>query len=347
MNSAERVGLSVVIPIYNEVETLPELERRLCGVLDALPAPSEVILVNDGSQDGSLGLLRAWCQRDRRVKVIDFSRNFGHQVALYAGLRRAGGQAVVLMDGDLQDPPEVIPQMVERWRDHHDVVFAVRHKRKEGLLKRLAYAGFYRLLRSVAYLDIPLDSGDFSLLDQRVATVLREMPERNKFLRGLRTWAGFTQTSLPYERDPRYAGRTKYSLAKLVRLALDGIVSYSYVPLRVSYALGLLVSGSSFVLAAVYFVQRLLSEKPIPQGFTTLAILILFLGGVQLLSIGLLGEYIGRIYDEAKRRPEFVERELIGFGEDGSGRDLTAEAAENGGWARSFPPRSKWARTPA
>src|SRR5256885_17115959 len=167
------------------------------------------------------------------------------------------------------------------------------------------------------------------------------MPERNKFLRGLRTWAGFRQTSVPYERDARYAGSTKYSLGKLLRLAFDGIVSYSYVPLRISYVFGVLVSGASFVLAVTYFLQKLLSTKYIPQGFTTLAILVLFLGGVQLLSIGLLGEYIGRIYDEAKRRPEFVERELIGFGEDGSGRDLTVEAAENGGWARSFPPRSE------
>src|SRR2546422_4727416 len=222
------------------------------------------------------------------------------------------------MDGDLQDPPEVIPQMVERWREGHEVVYAVRRKRKEGLLKRVAYAACYRLLQRIAYLKIPLDSGDFSLLDHRVAAVLRGMPERNKFLRGLRTWAGFRQTSLPYEREARYAGQTKYSIAKLVRLALDGIVSYSYVPLRVSYAFGLLVSGSSFVLATIYFLQKVLAGKYVPQGFTTLAILILFLGGVQLLSVALLGEYVGRIYDEVKRRPEFVERELIGFNGDDS-----------------------------
>jgi dolichol-phosphate mannosyltransferase len=222
------------------------------------------------------------------------------------------------MDGDLQDPPEVIAEMVRRWHEGYEVVYAVRRRRKEGLLKRLAYAGFYRLLHAVAYLKIPLDSGDFSLLDRRVLAVLREMPERNKFLRGLRTWAGFRQTSLPYERDARYAGHTKYSLAKLLRLAFDGIVSYSYVPLRLSYAFGLIVSASSFALAVVYLGQRLFSQKYIPQGFTTLAILILFLGGVQLLSLGLVGEYIGRIYDEVKRRPEFVERELIGFdGEPG------------------------------
>jgi glycosyltransferase involved in cell wall biosynthesis len=305
--------LSVVVPIYNEVETLPEFECRLRRVLDGLPLSSEVILVNDGSQDASLDMLRCWSSRDSRVRVIDFSRNFGHQAALYAGLCRARGSAAVLMDGDLQDPPEVIAEMVRRWHEGYEVVYAVRRQRKEGLLKRLAYAAFYRLLHTVAYLKIPLDSGDFSLLDRRVVAVLREMPERNKFLRGLRTWAGFRQTSLPYERDARYAGHTKYSFAKLLRLAFDGIVSYSYVPLRLSYAFGLLVSGSSFALAVVYLGQRLFSQKYIPQGFTTIAILILFLGGVQLLSLGLVGEYIGRIYDEVKRRPEFVERELIGF----------------------------------
>src|SRR5437867_1471974 len=318
MTRAHDVDLSVVVPIYNEAETLPQLELRLGQVLDRLAVPSEIILVNDGSRDASLPLLRAWRERDARVRVIDFSRNFGHQAALYAGLCRARGQAVVLMDGDLQDPPEIIPQMMERWRECHDVVYAVRHKRKEGVLKRVAYAGFYRLLRRVAYLEIPLDAGDFSLLDRRVVAVLQSMPERNKFLRGLRTWAGFRQTSLPYERDARYAGHTKYSLTKLFRLALDGIVSYSYVPLRVSYAFGLVVSGMSFILAVVYLFQQLFSAKYVPQGFTTLAILILFLGGVQLLTVGLLGEYVGRIYDEVKRRPDFVERELIGF--DGAGR---------------------------
>src|SRR3989454_3490598 len=223
------VDLSVLVPVYNEQETLPELERRLGGVLDGLGLDCEVIAVNDGSADGTLALVRAWSGRDPRVRVIGFSRNFGHQAALYAALCRARGRAVVLMDGDLQDPPEVIPQMVERWREGHEVVYAVRRKRKEGLLKRVAYAAFYRLLQRIAYLKIPLDSGDFSLLDHRVAAVLRGMPERNRFLRGLRTWAGFRQTSLLYERDARYAGHTKYGLSKLFRLALDGIVSYSYV----------------------------------------------------------------------------------------------------------------------
>src|SRR3989442_14237749 len=230
-------------------------------------------------------------------------------------------------------------QMVEVVRECHEVVYAVRRKRKEGLLKRVAYAAFYRLLQRIAYLKIPLDSGDFSLLDHRVVAVLKEMPERNKFLRGLRTWAGFRQTSLLYERDARYAGHTKYGLSKLFRLALDGIVSYSYVPLRVSYAFGLVVSGMSFVLAVVYLFQKLFSAKYVPQGFTTLAILILFLGGVQLLTVGLLGEYVGRIYDEVKRRPDFVERELIGF--DGAGRRRSA-----GGFSPAYLPHRSRCSSP-
>lgn len=313
----ERTGcdLSVVIPVYNEEETLPELENRLTRVLEALGVTYEVIFVNDGSSDGSMQILRQLCSRDPRLKAINLSRNFGHQAALYAGIRRSSGRAVVLMDADLQDPPEVIPRLLERWKDGYEVVFAVRTKRKEGLLKRAAYGAYYRLLRSVSYVEIPLDSGDFSLMDRCVVDQLCRMPERNKFLRGLRSWVGFRQTSLVYERDARFAGEPKYTLKKLVKLAFDGIASYSYVPLRIAFVLGVLVSGFSFLLAAIYFLQRLLLDVYIPQGFTTLAILILFLGGIQLLSVGLIGEYIGRIYDEVKRRPEYIERESIGFGE--------------------------------
>jgi dolichol-phosphate mannosyltransferase len=203
--------------------------------------------------------------------------------------------------------------MLDRWREGYEVVYAVRKKRKESALKRAAYNGYYRILKAVAYVPIPVDSGDFSLMDRRIVDLVRSMPERNKFLRGLRAWAGFSQTSLEYERDARYAGETKYTLTKLARLALDGLISYSFIPLRLAYVVGALVSLGSFGLAGAYFFQRLFSDQFIPQGFTTLAILVLFLGGVQLLTIGVLGEYLGRIYDEVKRRPEYVERELIGF----------------------------------
>jgi dolichol-phosphate mannosyltransferase len=307
--------VSVVIPICNEFETLPELRRRLEEVLAAGDDAYEIIFVNDGSVDGSLERLTTYARDDARIKLIDLSRNFGHQAAMYAGLRRATGEALILMDGDLQDPPEVIPQLVSRWREGFDVVVAVRRKRKEGLWKRLLYAGYYRLLRQVAYIRMPLDAGDFSLLDANIVGLLKQLPERNKFLRGLRAWAGFRQTELEYERSARFAGEPKYTTAKLIKLALDGLISYSYVPLRISYALGLAVSVASFGLATVYFFQRLFSEQFIPQGFTTLAILVLFLGGVQLLSLGVLGEYVARIYDEVKHRPEYVEREVIGFNE--------------------------------
>jgi len=306
-------SLSVVIPIFNEFETLPELSRRLLAVFDGLACTCEVIFVDDGSVDDSLRRLRELAGADSRVRVIALSRNFGHQPALYSGICRASGDAVILMDGDLQDPPEVLPSLLSKWAEGFDVVFAVRRKRKEGLFKRVLYAAYYRLMQRVAYVQMPLDSGDFSLLDRRVAALLRSMPERNKFLRGLRAWAGFRQTGLEYERDARFAGAPKYTVLKLMKLALDGVISYSYVPLRISYALGALVSAGAFVLAAIYFAQRLFVDHYIPQGFTTIAVLVLFLGGVQLLSLGLLGEYVGRIYDEVKRRPEYVEGELIGF----------------------------------
>jgi len=309
----DRVCLSVGVPIYNEEETIPVLGERLRHTLDSLDVSTEVIFVNDGSRDGSLPLLRELAEVDSRFKVIDFSRNFGHQAALYAAMKQSSGDAVVLIDGDLQDPPELIPKLLEKWNEGFDVVYAVRRKRKEGFFKRTAYNVYYRLLQGVAYVPIPVDSGDFSLMDRRVVDLVCSMPERNKFLRGLRAWAGFRQASVEYERDPRYAGETKYTLPKLLRLALDGLISYSFVPLRVSYVVGAIVSLGSFGLASVYLFQRLFSEEFIPQGFTTLAILILFLGGVQLLTIGVIGEYLGRIYDEVKRRPEFVIRETVGL----------------------------------
>jgi dolichol-phosphate mannosyltransferase len=309
----ESYKYSVVIPIYNEQENLPELERRLSQVLGKLEEPYEVIFVNDGSRDGSIEILKDFTGKDSRLKVIDLSRNFGHQAAFYAGMRRASGEAVILMDGDLQDPPEILPQLIQRWHQGYDVVYAVRQKRQEGLVKRALYAAYYRLLRRIAYVDIPLDAGDFALMSRRVILLLCDLPERNKFLRGLRSWVGFRQTYIVYDRDARYAGKTKYTPAKLWKLALDGLISYSYIPLRISYMFGFVVSLCSFLLAAFYFIQKLLLKHHIPQGFTTLAILILFLGGVQLISIGVLGEYLGRIYDEVKHRPEYIERHTIGF----------------------------------
>lgn len=314
-DSSSRLGLSVIIPIYNEEETIPELHRRLMGTLSTLDSSYEVIFVNDGSRDASLGMLRSLAADTPQIKVIDFSRNFGHQAALLAGLGRASGEAVIMMDGDLQDPPELIPDMLALWREGWEIIYAVRKNRKEGWLKRTAYSVYYRLLRAVASVPIPVDSGDFSLMDHRVAEIIRNMPERNKFLRGLRAWAGFKQTRLEYDRAERFAGEPKYTFVKLMKLALDGLIAYSYMPLRLAYIMGLVVSAGSFLLASIYVLQRLFGTQQIPQGFTTLAVLMLFLGGIQLVFLGVLGEYLGRIYEEVKSRPAYLEREAINFHE--------------------------------
>jgi len=307
--------LSVVIPIFNEEETLAALFARLSAALIATGESFEVIFVNDGSRDGSERMLREFHSRDPRFKSIHFSRNFGHQTAITCGFDHARGQAVVAMDGDLQDPPEVLPDLIARWREGYEVVYAVRQKRKEGLLKRSAYKGFYWLLRKVSYLDIPLDSGDFSLIDRRVVDLLASMPERNRFVRGLRTWVGFRQVGYEYAREARFAGQSKYNLAKLFKLAFDGLVSYSYVPLRLVSNVGLLVSASALVYMGYLLLARLFGGTPI-EGWTSTVVIVLFLGGVQLLSLGVIGEYVGRIFEEVKQRPHYVVRERVGMDDD-------------------------------
>jgi len=304
--------LSVVIPIFNEEETLPALFERLSSVLVRLGEPFEVIFVNDGSRDGSERMLRDFHARDPRFKSIHFSRNFGHQTAITCGLDHSRGQAVVAMDGDLQDPPEVLPDLLARWREGFEVVYAVRQKRKEGLLKRSAYKAFYWLLRKVSYLDIPLDSGDFSLVDRRVVDLLSSMPERNRFVRGLRTWVGFRQVGYEYAREARFAGESKYNLTKLFKLAFDGLVSYSYVPLRLVSNVGMLVSAMALAYMAYLLLARLFGGTPI-EGWTSTIVIMLFLGGVQLLSLGVIGEYVGRIFEEVKQRPHYVVRERVGL----------------------------------
>ncbi len=307
--------LSVVIPIFNEEETLEVLYGRLSKVLDGTGEDYEVIFVNDGSRDRSELLLRDIQKRNPRFKSIHFSRNFGHQTAITCGFDHAKGRAVIAMDGDLQDPPEVLPDLLARWREGYDVVYAVRQKRKEGLLKRTAYKTFYWVLHKVSYLDIPLDSGDFSLIDRRVIDVLHSMPERNRFVRGLRTWAGFRQIGYEYAREARFAGQSKYSLGKLMKLAFDGLVSYSYVPLRLVSNVGLLVSMTALAYMGYLLVARMFGDMPI-QGWTSTVVILLFLGGIQLLSLGVIGEYVGRIFEEVKHRPQYVVRDRVGFDGD-------------------------------
>ena len=303
--------LSVVLPVFNEKENLPALYRRLTSVLDTEGTPYELVFVDDGSADGSIELLHEMAVEDSRVKVVELARNFGHQVAISAGLDFARGDAVIVMDADLQDPPEVLPQFIAEWRAGNDVVYAIRGQRKESWPKRMAYAAFYRMLRKASNVDIPLDAGDFCIMDRRVVNLLQSMPERNRFVRGIRSWVGLRQTGLSYERQARYAGRPKYTFGRLMLLALDGFISFSHTPLRVASLLGLSISLLSFLLAGFYFVKKLTTGLS-PPGFATLVVSIFFLAGIQLITIGVMGEYIGRIFDEVKQRPLYVVRRVTG-----------------------------------
>ena len=307
--------LSVVIPAFNEQENLPALYARLLGALDPLGVSYEIVFVNDGSRDRTLPMLQQLSAADPRVLVIDLARNFGHQIAISAGLDHARGRAVIIMDGDLQDPPEVLPEFIAKWREGHDVVYAVRAQRKEGPLKRAAYTLFYRLLKQVSSIDIPLDAGDFCIMDRRVVDLLSGMPERNRFVRGIRSWVGLDQVGLAYERHARHAGRPKYTLSRLIYLALDGLISFSYLPLRMISLAGLGVSLMSILIAIFYTIQKLTVGLS-PPGFATLVVAIFFLSGIQLITIGVIGEYVGRIFEEVKGRPLYVVRRV--WGRDGA-----------------------------
>lgn len=308
----QNITYSVVIPIFNEEKTVPELYRRLTDVMNGLEENYEIIFVDDGSKDLSLDLIQSFSTKDRHVKCVSLSRNFGHQIAISAGIRFSGGRATILMDGDLQDPPEIIPSLVKKWEQGFEVVYAIRKKRKENILKRFFYKLFYLILRKLSYIEIPLDTGDFSLIDKRVVDLLNSMPEKNRFIRGIRAWIGLKQIGVEYEREPRFAGTPKYSLRKLIALALDGIVSFSYWPLKLATKAGFFISIASFLGGLFYFIYWLLRGDA-PKGFTTLAILILLLAGIQFIMIGIMGEYIGRIHEEVKNRPLFIAKKLIGI----------------------------------
>jgi dolichol-phosphate mannosyltransferase len=303
--------LSVVVPVCDEEDSLAELSGRLHAVLAPLALSFEIVFVNDGSRDGSLEAMRKLRAGDDRFKIVDLSRNFGHQIAVSAGLDHATGRAAVVMDADLQDPPEVLPRLIERWRDGYDVVYAVRRERKEALPLRMAYHLFYRLLRRMARIELPLDAGDFSLMDRRVVDELGRMPERNRYVRGLRAWVGFRQTGIEYARAPRYAGEAKYTVSRLLQLAYDGIFAFSDVPVRLARNLGLAVTAGAALMAFWTLIKRIFGYEVVP-GFATITLLVLFFGGVQLITIGVLGEYIARVYTEVKRRPLYVVRAVEG-----------------------------------
>ncbi|MEM8642256.1 MAG: glycosyltransferase family 2 protein [Cyanobacteria bacterium P01_G01_bin.54] len=305
---------SFVVPIYNEEDNLPELAKRLGALGDRLDGPVEFILVNDGSRDRSLALMRELHQRDPRFVYLSFARNFGHQIAVTAGLNVARGQAVTVMDGDLQDPPELVLEMIARWQAGYEVVYAQRTKRhRENPLKQFYAYVFYRLLKRLANVDIPTDTGDFCLMDRQVVAVLNAMPERNRYLRGLRAWIGFRQTSVQFERAARFAGDRKYTFRKSFSLALNGLVSFSRVPLRLATYTGLVAAIVSVIMAALVLYWRLAQTNSPVTGFATILIAIFFLGAVQLVSIGILGEYIGRIYEEVKGRPLYIVAETAGL----------------------------------
>lgn len=301
--------LSVVVPIYNEVETIAELHRRVATALEELDF--ELVLVDDRSSDGSWDELRVVAAKDPRVRLVRLSRNFGHQVAITAGLDAARGEAIVLMDGDLQDPPEVIPELVEQWRAGYDVVYAIRaHRAGETRFKLVTARLFYRLMRRMSQFDIPENAGDFRLLSRRAAEAMRAMPERARFLRGMTSWIGFRQTGVEYRRDARYAGTTKYPLRKMVRFAFDAVTSFSTAPLRIVSGLGLLMVIFCFAYLVYALVVRFATHSAV-AGWTTVVVLVLLIGGIQMLSLGIVGQYIARIFEEAKNRPLYLIDETV------------------------------------
>ncbi len=306
--------LSVVVPLYNEELVIGEMYDRLTRVLDEVGVSYEIVMVNDGSVDRTLALAKQICEHDQRAKLVSFSRNFGHQIAVTAGMDKACGEAVVLIDADLQDPPEVIPNMLQKWREGYHVVYGVRRKREgESLFKLLTAKMFYRVLRRLTSIPIPVDTGDFRLMDRRVVDELKRMRERARFVRGMVSWVGFKQVQVEYVREKRFAGETKYPLSKMAKFAIDGILSFSQVPLRISSVFGLLSSILSFVIMLYGFILRIFFPEQVIPGWTSLFVAILFLGGIQLMCVGILGEYLGRIHEEIKRRPIYIAEEEVNF----------------------------------
>jgi len=308
----EKIKYSVVMPLYNEEDVINESYRRLKSVMETLGEGYEIIFVNDGSRDKTIPLAHEICAKDSTVKFIDFSRNFGHQIAITAGMDYSVGDAVVVIDADLQDPPEVIPQMIEKWKEGYEVVFGKRAQRKgETFFKKLTAKVFYRFLRSMTDVDIPVDTGDFRLIDRKVCDALKLTGEHGRFIRGMISWIGFKQIGVEYSRDKRFAGVTKYPLKKMLKLAADGIMSFSSKPLKLASNVGFWLSALSFLylIASVIFglAGMLLSVS-------------LFFNGIVLVCLGIIGEYIGRIYDEAKGRPLYLVRGVLNFDENQKGR---------------------------
>jgi glycosyltransferase involved in cell wall biosynthesis len=306
--------LSVIVPLYNEELVIGEMYQRLTNVLDGNHLDYEIILVNDGSRDGTIRIAKQLCETDKRIKLLSFSRNFGHQIAITAGMDSVSGQIAVIIDADLQDPPEVIVQMIDKWREGYQVVYGVRKERKgESFFKLLTAAVFYRILRRMTPLEIPVDTGDFRLMDRKVVEQLRHMRERSRFVRGMVSWVGFRQAKVEYIRDTRIAGETKYPFHKMMRFAIDGILSFSQIPLKLSSAFGFFCALISFVFLVYGVVAKYFYPETTIAGWTSIFVASLFLGGCQLIAVGILGEYLGRVYEEIKGRPLYVIDEQINF----------------------------------
>lgn len=303
---------SVIIPAYNEEEVIAESYRRLTDVMKKSGGEYELIFVNDGSRDKTADILKEIASKDSAVKILDFSRNFGHQVAISAGLDYATGDAVAVIDADLQDPPEVILQMIEKWREGYDVIYGKRSKRKgETFFKKITAKIFYRFMRSMTDVDIPVDTGDFRLMDRKVCDAMRSLTEKNRYVRGLVSWVGFKQTAVEYIREERFAGETKYPLKKMIKFASDGIISFSFKPLKIAQYLGFFTSAMSFIYLIVVIAQKFLGYTV--DGWASILAVSLIFNGIILMMLGIIGEYIGRIYDEAKDRPLYIVKDAIGF----------------------------------
>jgi len=300
---------TIIAPIFNELENIPELYPRIRDVMDQTNEPWELILVDDGSTDGSTEIIRKLAENDKRVRPIIFARNFGHQIAVTAGIDYSRGDAVVIIDADLQDPPEVILKLIAKWREGYEVVYAVREEREgETWFKRFTASLFYRLIHAVTNVDIPLDTGDFRLIDKKVVDIMNTMRERHRFLRGMSAWVGFKQVGVNYKRKPRYSGTSKYPLRKMVQFALNAITSFSYFPLQLATYIGFISAGLSVLAIPIIAILRL-TTGTVLMGQATTLIMVFFFGGVQLISLGIIGEYIGRIYDEVKGRPLYTVAE--------------------------------------
>ncbi|WP_116065241.1 glycosyltransferase family 2 protein [Cohnella phaseoli] len=313
MENIKMIKYSVVVPLFNEEEVLEETYKRLTAVMRQTNESYELVFVNDGSRDRTAEIASGLCQRDRCVKFIQFSRNFGHQIAISAGMDYAAGQAIIVIDADLQDPPEVILEMIQEWKNGYDVVYGKRLVRKgETFFKKATASMFYRLLRKMTSVEIPVDTGDFRLIDRKVCDVLKGLTEKNRFVRGLVSWAGFRQKSVEYVREERWAGETKYPLRKMIRFALDGITSFSHKPLKVASYLGLSLSFFSFIYLLIVLYQKVFTSTTI-TGWSSILAVNLFFNGIILVILGVMGEYIGRVYDEAKGRPLYIVSETIGI----------------------------------